>query len=70
MGIGFSLLTPTQPFVLHVRANHNSSIYKSKSVHSSRHFAVFVWRGFVENEVERTGEADISRLETLAAGKA
>ena len=32
--------------------------------------AVFVWRGFGENEVEWIGKADISRLEALAVGKA
>ena len=38
----------------------DSSNHKSKSLHSSRHFAFFVWRGLGENEVEWTGQAYIS----------
>ena len=53
-----------------IRAKHHSSTRKTKSVNSSRHFAVFDWRGFGENEVESTGRAKISRLEALAVGKA
>ena len=37
-----------------VISGRNTIIYLiiSPSVHSSRHFTVFVWRGFGENEVE------------------
>ena len=54
----------------YVRAKHNSSNHKSKSFHSSRQFAVFVWRGCGDNEVERAEKAETSRLEALAVGKA
>ena len=37
---------------------------------SQDHFAVFVSRGFGKNEAERTGKANISRLEVLAVVKA
>ena len=37
---------------------------------NSRRLPAFVWRGFGENEVERSGKAEISRIEALAEGKA
>ena len=53
------LLTPSQPFwfILYNinnqgERNTTAQIHKSKSFHSSRHCAVFGWRGFEENEVE------------------
>ena len=35
----------------YIGAKHNSSNHRSKSVHSSRHSAVSVWRGFGDDEV-------------------
>ena len=56
--------TPNQPFQLNIRTKHNPSDHKSKSFHGSRHFAVIVWRGFGENEVDWARKAEICRLET------
>ena len=63
---------PSQPFRLYQGETQYSSNHTSKSFHSSKHFAVFVWKGFGENEVqaELTEKAKTSRLDTLAAGKA
>ena len=41
-----------------------------KSFRIGRQFAVFVWRGCGENEVEFTGRANISGHRALAVGKA
>ena len=49
--VGRSLAFNAQSTVW-VMAEHNSSNLNAKSLYSSRHFAVFVWRGFGEDEVE------------------
>ena len=60
----------TQSNISVISGRNTTCLIKSQSFDSSKHFAVFVWRGFGENEVEWTGEAEISRLEALAVGKA